>query len=61
MEVKVGMVVFSTVLYCNVDVIRVYKRTATVKAWGGGLKADKQLTFRGQSLDSFQPRRQRTA
>lgn len=60
MDVNPGMTVWSTVFNCNVEVMRVYKSTATVKAWGGGLKAGKQMTFRGQPLDSFQPRKKRS-
>lgn len=59
MKVEAGMTVWSNVFGCNVDVVRVYKETATVRTWGGGLRSDKPMTFRGQRLDSLEQRRQR--
>ncbi|RAV18806.1 hypothetical protein [Paenibacillus contaminans] len=61
MEVKAGMHVWSTVFECNVDVVRVFKNTATIRTWGGWLMAGKTMTFRGQAIDTLQPRRQRAA
>lgn len=61
MEIKPGMSVWSNVFECNVEVIRVYKNTATIRAWGEGIMSGKLMTFRGQPLDSLQPRRHRQA
>jgi len=56
-EVKPGMTVWSDVLGANVEVLRVYKSTATVRVWGRGLAEGKLMTFRGQRLDSLRPKR----
>lgn len=52
-----GQRAWSTVFSCNVDVIRVYRRTATVRCWGRGLMEGKLITFRGQRLSSLEPAR----
>jgi len=55
-DIKVGRMAWSSVLDCNVEVIAIYKKTATVRARGQGLQEGKMMTFRGQSLDSLHPK-----
>jgi hypothetical protein len=41
----------------NVEIVRVYKSTVTVRCWGRGLLDGKLVTFRGVRQDSLRPRR----
>jgi len=59
MDIKANMVAWSTVFGCNVEVVRVYKSTATIRLSGSGLMDGKLMTFRGQRLDSLQEPRRR--
>lgn len=49
---KAGTRAFSTTFSKNVDVVRVYKATATIRTWGGP-RGDVLMTMRGQSLDTL--------
>lgn len=55
--VEAGKMAWSTTFRCNVDVVRVYRSTATVRVWGDGLLVGRLLTFRGQRLSTLGPRR----
>jgi len=48
-----GKRAWSTVFETNVDVLRIYKTTATVHVWGEGPLEGKILTMRGQRLSSL--------
>ena len=40
---------YSTILRANVDLVRIYSQTATIRVWGGR-NGDTRLTMRGQKL-----------
>lgn len=58
-KIKAGMVMWSAVFEKNVDIVSVYKDTATVRVVAGGIRDGQQLTIRGQRLDTLSPRQQR--
>lgn len=52
MSLKAGGRAYSTVFKANVDVVRVFAKTATVRVWGGR-GGNTLMTMRGQSLDTL--------
>jgi len=52
MTLQAGKRAYSTVFQTNVDVMRVFTKTATVRVWGGR-NGETMLTMRGQSLDTL--------
>jgi len=50
--ISAGKRAYSTVFMKNVDVIRVFAKTATVRTWGGP-RGDVLMTMRGQRLDTL--------
>lgn len=60
-EIKAGMLMWSSVFEKNVEIVRVYKDTATIRVSVGGIKSGELMTFRGQQFDTLSQRRQRSA
>lgn len=52
MAITAGSRAYSTVFMKNVDVVRVYRKTATVHVWGGR-RGEDLMTMRGQALDTL--------
>ena len=55
-----GRRAWSHVYACNVDVLRVYRRTATVSVACAGLRDGEWMTVRGHRLDRLAPPRRLT-
>lgn len=51
-QIVAGRRAYSLVFMKNVDVVRVFAQTATVRTWGGP-NGDVLMTMRGQSLDTL--------
>ncbi|ALS22269.1 hypothetical protein [Paenibacillus naphthalenovorans] len=54
-EIKPYTMMYSTIFKQNVEVIRVYKDTVTIRVTAGGLREGELMTFRGQRKDTLLP------